>query len=132
MRPRTNHGPAMLLEDRRLTPIPVAVLREFGSPVLRVRGGLRPVFGAAMPPTAVDEQGDSPASENHVRPDRPFAGNTYREVFAKPQASGVEGPTDRQLWSGVRTPIRLHDARSESRIWRVRGHRDLTPDAMRA
>ena len=132
MRPRTNHSPAMLREDGRLPAISFAVLRELRSPVIRVRSRLRPVFGATMPPAAVDEEDDSPAREYHVRTDRTLAGDANGEVGAIPQTTSVEGPTDRQLRLRVGSPIRLHDARPESGTWRVRGRHDLAPDAMRA
>lgn len=108
--PDAEHPPSLGPRHGGRLRIALDVPREFRFPVLGMRDRNHPVLGASVPEAAVDEDGETSSGEDDVRPTALIAPG--REIDAVPVSARVQELTNRQLGSGVPTPIRLHRLRS--------------------
>ena len=115
MRPTLHDAPAGIFKDLAFLAITLSIPAELGSPELTICAGQRmSAFGAPMPETAVDEDGQPPPREDDVRAD---ARNTY----VGPIAADPRPPKRRaqpQLRARIPTAIPEHDRARRQRRWR--------------
>lgn len=108
--PGANDGPASELKMLRVPQVSLAVCGQLGPPVVSVRGGLRRMLRAPVPPATVDEDGDPLLREDDVRsygPRPPFESDGL--VHPISQAATMEGRANSAFWTCVPPTIRLHD-----------------------
>src|SRR5262249_17776209 len=104
--PHANDEPARLYESEFVLPVANDGRLDLVRPPGAVRLRRRPVLRAAMPPAAVDEEGDALAGEHDIGlASEPF---DWPPVDAVSEPASVKRSPDADLELSVPTPVRLH------------------------
>jgi len=108
MLPNAQDGPTCSPESAIVAPIPVAREPELRLPPGAIGSGDAAVLGASMPETAVEEQGEAEAGEDHVC----LAPQLLHRpaMLEKPQPGAMKCNAEFLLRQRVPRPVGLHRA----------------------
>jgi hypothetical protein len=84
--PNAHHEPPCLTKEGALPLVTSAVAGQFGVPVVAIGPGSRPVLDTSVPEAAVEEHGDSRATEDDVRSGRAA---TLADALMKPKPKAL-------------------------------------------
>jgi hypothetical protein len=125
--PEAQNRPAGPDEQFVMPAIAFSVAGNLGLPIGHIRFRWLVVLGAAMPVTAIDEDGHPRPCEDDIRTDWPGSLNSNRKIDAIPKSERMKDRPKLTLGPGVPAPVRSHCSLGSwragpGRWWKARGN----------